>query len=97
MTLTSKNFESPLKLKSPGFVLGDLIGISNADELSLFSVWGKDEARPGPPNRIGTFRQGQIGIIMETTEHRGGNGCKVMVVDGPSKVGWVNMYFLRKV
>lgn len=94
---TPKNFESPLKLKSPGFLPGDLVHVTNADELSLFYGWGKSAERPGPSNRIGTFCQGQIGIIMETTEHRGGNGCKVMVVDGPSKVGWVNMYFLRKV
>jgi hypothetical protein len=97
MTLTSKNFESPLKLKSPGFVPGDLVYVTNADELSLFYDWGSSERRGPPGNRIGKFLRGQIGIIMETTEHRGGNGCKVMVVDGPSKVGWVNMYFLRKI
>lgn len=46
---TSKNFESPLKLKSPGFVPGDLVHVTNADELSLFYDWGKSAARPGPP------------------------------------------------
>jgi hypothetical protein len=93
---TSKSVDA-LKLKSPGFVLGDLVTIQNADELSLFHDWGKGAARPGPPNRIGKFLQGQVGIIVENTEHQGGNGCRVMVVDGPPKMGWVNMYFLRKV
>lgn len=94
---TFNSLQNSSKLRNPGFVPGDLVHVTNVYELSLFSGWGKSSSSPGPPNCIGKFLPGQIGIIMETLEHQGGNGCRVMVGHGAMKVGWCNMYCLRKI
>lgn len=94
---TFNSLQNSSKLRNPRFVPGDLVHVINTDELSLLSGWGKGATRFWPHNRIGEFLPGQIGIIMETLEHQGGNGCRVMVGHGVTKLGWANMYFLRKI
>ena len=73
--------------------IGSLVHLETVfkDSMPLYSTWGNKEGGGDKP--IGKIHPAEIGIVLETTEHRGGNGVKLLI--GGDKVGWVNMYFLE--
>ena len=47
------------------------------------------------PKSFGIWKIGEVGLVLESLESQGGNGCEVLLGDG-RKV-WVNLYMVRKV
>ena len=75
-----------------GFRVGDLVRTkASFSSTPIFSTWGNKVGGGDKP--IGTIQQGEIGIVLETTQPRGGNGARIMVTGG--KIGWVNLNFLE--
>ena len=73
--------------------IGDLVRLERvfSKPMPLFSTWGNKVGGGDKP--IGTIQPGEIGIVLETTQPRGGNGARIMVTGG--KIGWVNLNFLE--
>ena len=70
---------------------GDLVRMKKVySSTPIFSTWGN---KAGGDKPIGTIQPGEIGIVLETTQPRGGNGARIMVTGG--KIGWVNLNFLE--
>ena len=70
---------------------GDLVRMKKSfSSTPIFSTWGN---KAGGDKPIGTIQPGEIGIVLETTQPRGGNGARIMVTGG--KIGWVNLNFLE--
>ena len=61
--------------------------------LHVYPHWGSKER--GMPKSSGYWRVGEVGLVLESLESQGGNGCEVLLGDG-RKV-WVNLYMVRKV
>ena len=61
--------------------------------LDVYPHWGSKER--GMPKSSGYWRVGDVGLVLESLESQGGNGCEVLLGDG-RKV-WVNLYMVRKV
>jgi len=69
---------------------GDLVRMKKSfSSTPIFSTWGNKEGGDKP---IGTIQPGEIGIVLETTQPRGGNGARIMVT---GRIGWVNLIFLE--
>jgi hypothetical protein len=58
--------------------------------IPLYSTWGNKEG--GGDKTNGNIHPHEIGVVLETTEPRGGNGARIMV---SGKIGWVNLNFLE--
>ena len=61
--------------------------------LDVYPYWGSKER--GMPKSFGIWKIGEVGVVLDSLEPRGGNGCEVLLGDG-RKV-WVNLYMVRKV
>jgi hypothetical protein len=72
---------------------GDLVRLERvfSKPMPLFSTWGNKV--DGGDKPIGLIHPGEFGIVLETTQPRGGNGARIMVTGG--KIGWVNLNFLE--
>ena len=72
--------------------IGDIVklGIVFSAPIPLYSTWGNKE---GGDKTNGNIHPNEIGIVLETTEPRGGNGARIMVSGG--RIGWVNLNFLE--
>ena len=71
-------------------LVGDLVKLESVfkDGVPMYSTWGNKE---DGDEHAGIFRPSEIGIVFETTIHRGGNGVRVIV---SGRIGWVNHNFL---
>ena len=71
---------------------GDLVKLESvfSGSLPIFSTWGNKESGD---ELIGTIQPSEIGVLLETTEPRGGNGARIIV---SGKIGWINLNFLVK-
>lgn len=71
--------------------IGDLVQPVNCDweGIPLFREW-RDVG-----TKFSQFRPEMLGIVLDSYQHMGGNGCKVALPGG--KVGWCNLYYLRVV
>lgn len=79
---------------SPGdLVVPDSRGFDILKGLNVYPYWGSKER--GMPKSSGYWRMGEVGLVLESLENKGGNGCEVLLGDG-RKV-WVNLYMVRKV
>jgi hypothetical protein len=58
--------------------------------IPLYSTWGNKE---GGDKTNGNIHPHEIGVVLETTAPRGGNGARIIV---SGKIGWVNLNFLVK-
>ena len=78
-------------------VTGDLVTIEPLFEkhgrgIPMFSTWGNKTG--GFDAEIGTFTRQDLGLVIEDTSIRNGNGVKVLLSDG--RIGWVNVNCVRK-
>ena len=63
--------------------------------LEVYEVWGsKSWEFPRFPRKIGELRFGEVGLVLESLEGQGGNGCKVLFRG--DVVGWVNFNLLKR-
>lgn len=58
--------------------------------LEIYGDWTDLNSRTG-----GRLLPGQIALVLESLEHQGGNGCKVLLPGGT--VGWCGTFYLRVV
>ena len=56
--------------------------------LEVYGDWTDLNSRTG-----GRFLPGQIALVLESLEHQGGNGCKVLLPG--DTVGWCGTFYLR--
>jgi len=72
--------------------VGDLVKLVSvfSAPIPLYSTWGNKEGGFDKPN--GIIHPHEIGVVLETTEPRGGNGARIMV---SGKIGWINLNFLE--
>lgn len=70
---------------------GDLVKLEFVfkDSLPIFSTWPDKVG----DKVVGKFKQGEIGLILETTVPNGGNGARILTSD---IIGWFNINFLVK-
>ena len=61
--------------------------------LHVYPFWGSKER--GMPKSFGIWKLGDVGVVLESLENQGGNGCEVLLGDG--RRVWVNLYMVRKV
>ena len=61
--------------------------------LHVYPYWGSKER--GMPKSSGYWRVGEVGLVLESLESQGGNGCEVLL--GDVRRVWVNLYMVRKV
>ena len=61
--------------------------------LHVYPFWGSKER--GMPKSFGIWKIGEVGVVLDSLEPRGGNGCEVLLGDG--RRVWVNLYMVRKV
>ena len=61
--------------------------------LHVYPFWGSKER--GMPKSFGIWKIGEVGVVLESLENQGGNGCEVLLGDG--RRVWVNLYMVRKV
>ena len=61
--------------------------------LHVYPYWGSKEW--GMPKSFGIWKLGEVGVVLESLESQGGNGCEVLLGDG--RRVWVNLYMVRKV
>ena len=61
--------------------------------LHVYPYWGSKER--GMPKSSGYWKVDEVGVVLESLQHQGGNGCEVLLGDG-RKV-WVNLNLVRKV
>ena len=63
--------------------------------LEVYEVWGsKSWEFPRFPRKIGELRFGEVGLVLESLEGQGGNGCKILFRG--DVVGWVNFNLLKR-
>lgn len=73
---------------------GDLVKIMNREEyppvkyVELYHDWMNIDSCMQE-----RFHHGQIALVLESLEHQGGNGCKVLLPGGT--VGWCGTFYLR--
>lgn len=73
--------------------VGELVqSVLQITDLPVFDGW--DEFDSFDPKKIYDLRSDEIGIVIESLEERGGNGCKILFQSG--KVGWVNINYLKR-
>ena len=48
--------------------------------LHVYPFWGSKER--GMPKSFGIWKIGEVGLVLESLEPRGGNGCEVLLGDG---------------
>jgi hypothetical protein len=72
---------------------GDIVKLESVFNapIPLYSTWGNKEG--GGDKTNGNIHPHEIGVVLETTEPRGGNGARIMVSGG--RIGWVNLNFLE--
>jgi hypothetical protein len=63
---------------------------SSKTGLPVFGTW--DSLRVSG-DKITEMKADDVGVVLESLEPQGGNGCKVMFSGG--KVGWVNINYLE--
>ena len=70
---------------------GDIVKLMSVFRapIPLYSTWGNKESGD---ELIGTIQPHEIGVVLETTEPRGGNGARIMV---SGRIGWINLNFLE--
>ena len=61
--------------------------------LHVYPHWGSKER--GMPKSFGIWKLGEVGVVLESLESQGGNGCEVLLCDG--RRVWVNLYMVKKV
>ena len=61
--------------------------------LHVYPFWGSKER--GMPKSFGIWKIGEVGVVLDSLESQGGNGCEVLLGDG-RKV-WVNLYMVKVV
>lgn len=61
--------------------------------LHVYPFWGSKER--GMPKSFGIWKIGEVGMVLESLENQGGNGCEVLLGDG--RRVWVNLYMVKKV
>lgn len=72
--------------------IGELVqSVLQITDLPVFDGW--DEFDSFDPKKIYDLRSDEIGIVIESLEERGGNGCKILFRG--DKVGWVNINYLK--
>ena len=73
--------------------VGELVqSVLQITDLPVFDGW--DEFDSFDPKKIYDLRSDEIGIMIESHEERGGNGCKILFRG--DKVGWVNINYLKR-
>lgn len=75
--------------------VGDLVQTvfqSSGYRLEVYEWWGSKER--GFPEKNHFMASGDIGVVLESLENQGGNGCKIMLQDG--RVGWANVNYLKR-
>lgn len=73
--------------------IGELVqSVLQITDLPVFDGW--DEFDSLEPKKIYNLRSDEIGIVIESLEERGGNGCKILFRG--DKVGWVNINYLKR-
>jgi hypothetical protein len=75
---------------------GDLVVPDILDflrDLDVYPWWGSKER--GMPLPVGNWKVGEVGVVLESLEYQGGNGCEVLLGDG--RRVWVNLNLVRKV
>ena len=74
--------------------VGDVVGPESMFEsgLDVYEVWGSKSL--GFPRKIGELRFGEVGLVLESLEGQGGNGCKILFRG--DVVGWVNFNLLKR-
>jgi len=80
-------------IRTGDLVVPDDRGCNALKGLHVYPYWGSKER--GMPLPVGYFKVGEVGLVLESLENQGGNGCEVLLGDG-RKV-WVNLYMVRKV
>lgn len=71
---------------------GELVELrwkTHPSSTSIYPHWNASTSG-GIPDPIGKFGQDDLGVVLESLEPHGGNGCRVLLKDG--QVGWVNLY-----
>ena len=73
---------------------GDLVRLEHVfkEPMPIYSTWGNKVGGGDKP--IGKIHPGEIGIVLESTLPKGGNGAK-LIISG-NKIGWINLNFLEK-
>lgn len=73
--------------------VGELVqSVLQITDLPVFDGW--DEFDSVDPKKLYDLRSYEIGIVIESLEERGGNGCKILFRG--DKVGWVNINYLKR-
>lgn len=65
---------------------------SSKTGLPVFGRWGSRDG--GFDDKITEMKPGDVGVVLESLEPQGGNGCKVMFSGG--NIGWVNINYLKR-
>lgn len=60
--------------------------------LDVYEMWGSKSL--GFPRKIGELRPGEVGLVLESLESQGGNGCRILFRG--DNVGWVNFNLLKR-
>ena len=58
--------------------------------LHVYPFWGSKDT--GIPVPVGSWKLGEVGVLLESLEVQGGNGCKVLC---GSVSGWVYLCYLK--
>jgi hypothetical protein len=64
---------------------GDMV--RPTEDIAVYESWGNTVVKRA------RFTPDMVGVVLETNQGRGGNGCKVLLLGG--KVGWCNLYCLE--
>ena len=80
-------------IRTGDLVVPDNKGFDILKGVNVYPYWGSKER--GMPKSFGLWKIGEVGVVLDSLEPRGGNGCEVLLGDG--RRVWVNLYMVRKV
>lgn len=65
---------------------------SSSNPLPVYREWGSKAK--GFPEQVEKLGSDEIGLVLESLEPQGGNGCKILFRG--DKVGWVNINYIKR-
>ena len=80
-------------IRTGDLVIQDNKGFDILKWVNVFPYWGSKER--GMPKSSGYWKVDEVGVVLESLEYQGGNGCEVLLGDG--RRVWVNLNLVRKV
>ena len=80
-------------IRTGDLVIPDNKGFDILKWVNVFPYWGSKER--GMPKSSGYWKVDEVGVVLESLEYQGGNGCEVLLGDG--RRVWVNLNLVRKV